>query len=196
MSSRSVLARRCSRDTATLDAWMIWASMSRALSQRASQKPSRPASKATAMRLIRSSRLRRLLSPSMQQLQQCALVRPRASSMAAGARRRGTRASDEPAADRLNSITAISVPSGSRGFRDRLRSLNFCIGRSIGSATSNDGCNIPRRRPIASSLGGFAYAGPRARGATVMGPQSANLHSNGSGPNLLGHGHCSSVTVR
>src|SRR6516225_1628642 len=31
---------------------MTWASMSRALSQRASQKPSRPASKATAMRLI------------------------------------------------------------------------------------------------------------------------------------------------
>jgi len=31
---------------------MAWASMSRALSQRASQKPSRPASKATVMRLI------------------------------------------------------------------------------------------------------------------------------------------------
>src|ERR1700688_2241539 len=31
---------------------MTWTSMSRALSQRASQKPSRPASKATAIRLI------------------------------------------------------------------------------------------------------------------------------------------------
>jgi hypothetical protein len=33
VSRRSVLARRCSRDTATLDAWMTWASMPRALSQ-------------------------------------------------------------------------------------------------------------------------------------------------------------------
>jgi hypothetical protein len=47
-----VFARRCSRDTAVLDAWIRWASMPRALSQRASQKPSRPASKATAMRSI------------------------------------------------------------------------------------------------------------------------------------------------
>jgi hypothetical protein len=52
VSSRSVFARRCSHDTATLEAWMTWASMPRALSHRASQKPSRPASKATAMRLI------------------------------------------------------------------------------------------------------------------------------------------------
>ena len=51
VSSRSVLARRCSRETATLVGWMTWASTSRARSQRASQKPSRPASKATAMRL-------------------------------------------------------------------------------------------------------------------------------------------------
>ena len=68
VSSRSVLARRCSRDTATLDAWITWASMLRALNQRASQKPSRPASKATAMRSIlrpafsASSRHRLLLS--------------------------------------------------------------------------------------------------------------------------------------
>ena len=52
VSSRSVFARRCSRETATLVGWMTWASMPRARSQRASQKPSRPASKATAMRVI------------------------------------------------------------------------------------------------------------------------------------------------
>jgi hypothetical protein len=30
-------------------------------------------------------------------------------------------------------VTAISVPSGLRGVRDRLRSFNFCMGCSIGS---------------------------------------------------------------
>jgi Haem-degrading len=52
VSSRSVLARRCSRDTATLEGWITCASTPRASSQRASQKPSRPASKATAIRAI------------------------------------------------------------------------------------------------------------------------------------------------
>src|SRR6516164_8429533 len=52
VSSRSVFARRCSRDTATLEGWMTCASTPRAASQRASQKPSRPASKATAIRVI------------------------------------------------------------------------------------------------------------------------------------------------
>src|SRR5215467_13156705 len=47
VSSRSVLARRCSRDTATLEGWITCASTPRASSQRASQKPSRPASKAS-----------------------------------------------------------------------------------------------------------------------------------------------------
>src|SRR5262245_11118321 len=44
VSSRSVFARLCSRDTGTLDGWITWASISWARSQRASQKPSRPAS--------------------------------------------------------------------------------------------------------------------------------------------------------
>ena len=51
-SKRSVFARRCSRETAMLVAWITCASTPRARSQRASQKPSRPASKATAMRAI------------------------------------------------------------------------------------------------------------------------------------------------
>src|SRR6201997_5419877 len=52
VSSRSVFARRCSRDTVTLEGWITCASTPRASSQRASQKPSRPASKATAIRVI------------------------------------------------------------------------------------------------------------------------------------------------
>ena len=44
VSRRSVLARRCSRETATLAAWITCARGPGALSQRASQKPSRPAS--------------------------------------------------------------------------------------------------------------------------------------------------------
>jgi hypothetical protein len=52
MGSRSVFARRCSRDTATLEGWITCASTPRARSQRANQKPSRPASKASAIRVI------------------------------------------------------------------------------------------------------------------------------------------------
>ena len=44
--------RRCSRDTATLEGWITCASTPRAFSQRANQKPSRPASKASAIRVI------------------------------------------------------------------------------------------------------------------------------------------------
>jgi hypothetical protein len=52
VSSRSVFARRCSRDTATLEGWITCASTPRALSDRANQKPSRPASKASAICVI------------------------------------------------------------------------------------------------------------------------------------------------
>src|SRR4029077_19774235 len=52
----------------------------------------------------------------------------------------------------LISITAINVPSGSRGVRDRLRSFNFCMGCSIGSHQRR-WTQYPRRRPIASSCG-------------------------------------------
>src|SRR5450759_2704088 len=56
--------------------------------------------------------------------------------------------------DRLISMTAISVPSGSRAVRDRLRSFNFCMGRSIG-LHQRRWMEYPRRRPIASSIMGF-----------------------------------------
>ena len=70
VSNRSVFARRCSRDTATLVEWMTCTSIPRACSHRASQKPSRPASKASAIRsiilpaLTASSRQRSTISRS------------------------------------------------------------------------------------------------------------------------------------
>src|SRR5674476_1065056 len=98
--------------------------MPHALSQRASQKPSRPASKATAIRSI---------------------LRP---AFSASSRHRYSSFSN------VLSTTAISVPSGSRAVRDRLRSFNFCMGRSIGSHQRR-WMQYPRRRPIASSIMGF-----------------------------------------
>ena len=57
--------------------------------------------------------------------------------------------------DRLSiSITAIGVQSGLRVVRHRLRSFNFCMGRSIGSRQRR-WMQYPRRRPIASSIMGF-----------------------------------------
>src|ERR1035437_6054397 len=63
--------------------------------------------------------------------------------------------------ERLISMTAISVPSGWRGVRHRLRSFNFCMGRSIGSHQRR-WIQYPRRRPIASLLAGLAPAGMAA----------------------------------
>jgi hypothetical protein len=51
-------------------------------------------------------------------------------------------------------MTAINVLPGSRAVRDRLRSFNFCMGRSIGSHQRR-WVQYPRRRPIASSIMGF-----------------------------------------
>jgi AI-2E family transporter len=59
---------------------------------------------------------------------------------------------NEPARQ-LTSITAISVPSGLRGVRDRLRSFNFCMGRSIGSHQRR--CLHRRRAPLSISFRDF-----------------------------------------
>ena len=64
--------------------------------------------------------------------------------------------------DRLISMTAISVPFGSRAVRDRLRSFNFCMGRSIGSHQQR-WMQYPRRRPIASPLEAFGRRPPNTR---------------------------------
>ncbi|HWO07909.1 MAG TPA: hypothetical protein VNN80_00475, partial [Polyangiaceae bacterium] len=53
--------------------WMTWASTSRARSQRASQKPSRPASKATARRVMAHPAFR-LVPPAMQEAERGVLV--------------------------------------------------------------------------------------------------------------------------
>src|SRR3984893_17310945 len=70
VSSRSVFARRCSRDTATLEGWITCASTPRALSHRANQKPLRPASKASAIRLVFLPALTCLIAPAKQQAKQ------------------------------------------------------------------------------------------------------------------------------
>src|SRR6202048_4763311 len=127
---------------------MTWASMSRALSHRARQKPSRPASKATAMRLIRCPAF------AASSRHRCSNFSNALSSTASFFNGWRSTPGTMPATsqlDRLSSITAISVPSGSRGLGDRLRSFNFCMGRSIGSHQQR-WMQYPRRRPIASPL--------------------------------------------
>src|SRR6266513_5803540 len=104
--------------------------MPRALSQRANQKPSRPASKATAMRSI----LRPAFSASSRH--RCSSFSNALSSTASFFNGWRSTPGTIPATrqlDRLISMTAISVPFGSRAVRDRLRSVHFCMGRSIGS---------------------------------------------------------------
>src|SRR6267378_54593 len=123
--------------------------MPRALSQRASQKPSRPASKATAMRSI----LRPAFSASTRQrLSRFSNALSSTASFFNGWRSTPGTMPATSQLDWLISITAISVPSGSRGVRDRLRSFNFCMGCSIGSHQRR-WTQYPRRRPIASSSG-------------------------------------------
>src|SRR5208282_4977170 len=129
---------------------MTWASMLRALSQRANQKPSRPASKATTMRSI----LRPAFSASSRH--RCSSFSNALSSTASFFNGWRSTPGTIPATsqlDRLISMTAINVPSGSRAVRDRLRSFNFCMGRSIGSHQRR-WMQYPRRRPIASSIMG------------------------------------------
>src|SRR5664280_1238243 len=125
--------------------------MPHALSQRASQKPSRPASKATAIRSI----LRPAFSASSRhRYSSFSNVLSSTASFFNGWRSTPGTMPATSQLDRLISMTAISVPSGSRAVRDRLRSFNFCMGRSIGSHQRR-WMPYPRRRPIASSIMGF-----------------------------------------
>jgi hypothetical protein len=84
-----------------------------------------------------------------------------------------------PAMSQLdNSITAISVPSGSRGAgigSDRYTFAWEALHR-FRSATMDA---IPSPPPHSISLGGLRTPAPGARRATVMGPASANLHTSG-----------------
>jgi hypothetical protein len=139
VSSRSVFARRCSRDTATLEAWITCASTPRALSQRANQKPSRPASKASAIRVI----LRPALTASSRQ--RCST----ASSLSAlgSSFLRGWRSmpGSTPATSQLDwliSTTAMIVLSWSRATRDLLKA---CPGAGRGRSAGASGHSIGSR---------------------------------------------------
>src|SRR3974377_228925 len=129
---------------------MTWASMLRALSQRANQKPSRPASKATTMRSILhpafSASSRHRYSSLSNALSSTAIFFNGWRSMP------GTIPATSQL-DRLISMTAINVLAGLRAMRDRLKSFNVCMGSSIGS--QRRWMQYPRRRPIASSIMGF-----------------------------------------
>ena len=140
VSSRSVLARRCSRDTATLDGWMTWASMPRARSQRASQKPSRPASKATQTRMIVRPAL---VASSRQRSSSRSRATSSASIFFTGWR---SMAGTIPATSQLAwliSMTAMSVLSCSRVTRHRLKSFACGMGHSVGSVSDDRALSSP-----------------------------------------------------
>src|ERR1700720_830233 len=148
VSSRSVLARRCSRDTATLEAWITCASTPRALSQRANQKPSRPASKASAIRVI----LRPALTASSRQ--RCS--RPSSFSALGSSFLRGWRSmpGSIPATSQLDwliSTTAMIVLSWSRATRDLLKSFGWGI-RALHQLATATMVPFPRRLPHTISL--------------------------------------------
>src|ERR1700737_4213301 len=143
VSSRSVLARRCSRDTATLEAWITCASTPRALSQRANQKPSRPAWKASAIRVI----LRPALTASSRQ--RCS--RPSSLSALGSSFLRGWRSmpGSIPATSQLDwliSTTAMIVLSWSRATRDLLKSFGWGI-RALHQLDAATMVPFPRRLP-------------------------------------------------
>src|SRR5215813_1703930 len=129
---------------------MTWASMLRALSQRANQKPSRPASKATTMRSI----LHPAFSASSRH--RWSSLSNALSSTASFFNGWRSMPGTIPATSQLDrpiSMTAINVLVGSRAMRDRLKSFSVCMGSSIGS--QRRWMQYPRRRPIASSIMGF-----------------------------------------
>src|SRR5262249_20670122 len=123
------------------------------LDQRANQKPSRPASKATAIRSI----LRPAFSASSRH--RCSSFSNALSSTTSFFNGWRSTPGTIPATsqlDRLISMTAISVPSGSRAARDRFRSFNFCIGALHRFTSATMECNIlaadPKHLPSWDSM--------------------------------------------
>ena len=158
VSSRSVLARRCSLDTATLEGWMTYASMPRARSQRASQNPSRPASKATQTRMILRPAL---VASSLQRSSSRSRATSSASIFFTGWR---SMAGTIPATSQLawlSSMTAMSVLSCSRVTRHRLKSFACGMGHSVGSVATIVPC--PRRLPHRISDARVGYRIPEMR---------------------------------
>src|ERR1700730_12947345 len=129
VSSRSVLARRCSRDTATLVAWMTCASMPRSRSQRASQKLSRPVSYATAIRVIG---LAALIASSRQPCSSFSRSSGFGSNFFSGSRLTPGISPATSQFDRPSSMTAISVLSCMKAAGlALLLSWGFCIRSSV-----------------------------------------------------------------
>src|SRR5665811_1957999 len=125
--------------------------MPRTLCQRANQKPSRPASKATAMRSI----LRPAFSASSRH--RCSSFSNALSSTASFFNGWRSTPGTIPATsqlDRLISMTAISVPSGEGG-EGSAQIVQLLHGGAPSVHISDDGMLYPRRRPIASSIMGF-----------------------------------------
>src|SRR5450755_1870054 len=130
---------------------MTWASTSRARSQRASQKPSRPASKAIA---IRSILCPAFSASSRQRLSSFSNALSSAASFFNGER---STPGTIPATSQLDwpiSITAISVASCSRITRDLLKSFSCGMGRSVDSLERR-WCHCPRRSPHSIFFGAF-----------------------------------------
>jgi len=148
--------------------------MSRALSKRASQKPSQSASKATAMRLIRRPALAASSRHRCSNLSDA--VSSTASSSTDGARARHD-AGDEPAREAQfdnGDQRAVRI----EGVWDRLRSLHFRIWRSIGSHQQRS-MQYHRRHPIASPLEVCVRRTPVRAAQPSRGHHLQNLHRRG-----------------
>ena len=130
---------------------MTWASIPRARSQRASQKPSRPASKAIA---IRSILCPAFSASSRQRLSSFSNALSSTASFFNGER---STPGTIPATSQFDwpiSITAISVASCSRITRDLLKSFSCGMGRSVDSLERR-WCHCPRRSPHSIFFGAF-----------------------------------------
>src|SRR5439155_26762293 len=124
--------------------------MSRARNHRASQNPSRPASKATAMRVIVCPAL---TASACHRFSNCNSARSSGSSFFSGCRSTPGTMPATSQLDWLISITVTSVVFWSKGRRDLLRSFGSDMGCTPSVRFSADGClQHPRRHPIASSV--------------------------------------------
>src|SRR5205085_11132572 len=146
--------------TATLEGWITCASTPRALSQRANQKPSRPASKASAIRVI--------FLPALTASSRQRCKRPRSLSALGSSFLRGWRSmpgSTPPTSqlDWLISTTAMIVLSWSKATRDLLKSFSWGIGALRQLFASDDGAISSPPAPYHLTAGGrrIRTLGPR-----------------------------------
>src|SRR5205085_963096 len=129
--------------TATLEGWITCASTPRALSQRANQKPSRPASKASAIRVIF---LPALTASSRQRCNKPSSLSALGSSFLRGWRSMPGSTPPTSQLDWLISTTAMIVLSWSRATRDLLKSFGWGI-RALHQLDAATMVPFPRRLP-------------------------------------------------